>query len=99
MTESPALSAALTRRILHHFELPADPPPDLDSLGALLHRYTRTVPWESASRIVRRARQANSEDCVLLGEGFWHSHFAQGTGRHLLRKQLCFLRPFAPARI
>ncbi len=80
MTESSALSAALTRRILRHFDLPANMPPTLDSLTALVDCYTRTVPWESASRIVRRARQAKAEDCFLRGEDFWESHFARGAG-------------------
>ena len=38
------------------------------------------MPWESASRIVRRARHTESADCVLLGAEFWESHFALGTG-------------------
>lgn len=80
MTESPALDAALTRRILRHFGLPTDSPPDLAALRRLVDCYTRTVPWESASRIVRRAAQADAEDCFLLGEDFWESHFVRGTG-------------------
>ena len=80
MTNFALLSAALSQRILYHFELPADPPPTLSTLRRLVNRYTRTVPWESASRIVRRSRQVESTDCILLGEAFWESHFAFGTG-------------------
>ena len=29
---------------------------------------------------MRRARHERSADCALLGEAFWESHFAQGTG-------------------
>ena len=80
MTDSAPLSAALSQRILCHFELPADPPPTLSTLRHLVERYTRTVPWESASRIVRRSRQVESTDCILLGEAFWNSQFADGAG-------------------
>lgn len=55
-------------------------PPTLDTLRQLVERYTRTVPWESASRIGRRARMAESADCVLLGEAFWENHFTSGAG-------------------
>lgn len=80
MTETVALSSALCRRILRHFALPLDLPPNLDTLRQLLARYTRTVPWESASRIGRRARHDSAADCALLGADFWESHFEAGTG-------------------
>ena len=99
MTNFALLSAALSQRILYHFELPADPPPTLSTLRRLVNRYTRTVPWESASRIVRRSRQVESTDCILLGEAFWESHFADRHWRHLLRKQLCLRRLTATARL
>ena len=78
--DSPALSTELCQRILRHLGMPADSPPTLDTLRLLLTRYTRTVPWESASRIARRAIHAREADCALLGEAFWESHFAQGSG-------------------
>lgn len=78
--DTQALPAPLCQRILRHFGLPPDPPPNLETLRQLVARYTRTVPWESASRIARRARHAASADCILLGEAFWESHFALGTG-------------------
>lgn len=80
LTDTPSLPAALCDQILSRFELPADPPADLATLQQLVTCYTRTVPWESASRIMRRARLAESADCVLLGEAFWESHFTRGTG-------------------
>lgn len=78
--ETAPLTENLNRRVLRHFGLPTDLPPSLNSLGLLLQRYTRTVPWESASRVVRRALYADAADCALLGESFWESHFEQGTG-------------------
>ena len=80
MTETAALSSALCRRILRHFALPINSPPNLATLRQLLASYTRTVPWESASRIGRRARHDSAADCALLGADFWASHFESGTG-------------------
>ncbi len=80
MTATASLSNSLCRRVLRHFALPIDSPPDLDTMRQLLARYTRTVPWESASRIARRARHQAATDCALLGADFWESHFASGTG-------------------
>ena len=80
MNDTAPISTLLSQRILRHFDLPANSLPNLDTLRQLVERYTRTVPWESASRIVRRASQAKSADCILLGEAFWESHFARGAG-------------------
>ena len=74
------LSAEMTQRTLHHFGIPISSPPNLTTLRQLLNRYTRTVPWESASRIVRRARYKHAADCAILGAEFWESHFTLGTG-------------------
>ena len=78
--DTPALSSSLCQRILRHFGLPTDPPPDLSTLLQLVERYTRTVPWESASRIARRARHESAADCAVLGAAFWESHFEAGSG-------------------
>ena len=80
MTNMEALPTSLCRRILNHFGFDSAPPPMLQTLEQFVAIYTRTVPWESASRIARRARNTESADCVLLGEAFWESHFALGTG-------------------
>ena len=77
---APPVCHALAQRILRRFDLPADPPADLATLRRLVERYTQTVPWESASRIVRRARQAESANCLRLGEAFWEEHFVNGSG-------------------
>ena len=62
------------------FGLPAAPPPSLDTARHLLRAWTRIVPWESASRIMRRAQRGNEADCALIGESFWQSHFEVGSG-------------------
>lgn len=80
MTATTPLPPSLCRRVMTHFGLSASPPPTLETLQQLVTCYTRTAPWESASRIARRARQAESADCALLGEAFWESHFKSGSG-------------------
>ena len=78
--DTPALPPELCQRILRHFGLPATPPPSLDTARHLLRAWTRIVPWESASRIMRRAQSDNEADCALIGESFWQSHFEVGSG-------------------
>lgn len=80
MTATKPLPVSLCQQILRRFGFDAQPPRTLETLEQLVASYTRAVPWESASRIGRRARHAESADCVLLGEAFWESHFAHGTG-------------------
>ncbi len=53
---------------------------DLAALGALLDAYTRTVPWESASRIVRRMALSDAAACPRLPEEFWERAVRDGTG-------------------
>lgn len=54
--------------------------PSLPALDALVAAYVRTVPWESASRIARRARMARTEDCPRWPDIFWDEALTQGTG-------------------
>ena len=80
MSSAEPLSTRLTERVLQRLGYSKTPAPDLATLRQLLARYTRTVPWESASRIVRRAQNEKTADCALMGAPFWESHFEQGTG-------------------
>lgn len=54
--------------------------PDLSMLDRLVNAYTRAVPWESASRIARRAKIARDEDCPRWPEAFWQAAMDKGTG-------------------
>lgn len=65
-------------------------PPTLEFLDALLVRYTRTVPWESASRIVRRANTANTADCPRWPNEFWQTAIEHGTGGTCFESNLAF---------
>ena len=80
MSDTTGLARQLTARILRHLDMPANAAPDLGTLQQLVACYTRIVPWESASRIVRRARHDTNEACAILGADFWESHLALGTG-------------------
>lgn len=80
MTETAPLPTSLCRRIVSRFGMAMSPPRTLETLQQLVTGYTRSVPWESASRILRRARCAERADCFLLGEAFWESHFETGGG-------------------
>jgi arylamine N-acetyltransferase len=76
---TPPLDAALTQEVLAHLDVaPAAPTPGL--LDDLVTAYTRVVPWESASRIARRAETVAIADCPRWPEEFWRQTFRQGTG-------------------
>ena len=78
--DTPALPAPLCLRILRHLGFPVTPPATIYALRMLMTRYTHVVPWESASRIARRAKHESNADCALPGADFWQSHFKIGSG-------------------
>ena len=80
MTDTPPLSLDTTHRVLRHLGLPQDLPADHATLQTLLDRYTRVVPWESASRVLRRSQHQKLEDCAALGEAFWRNALRYGAG-------------------
>lgn len=55
-------------------------PPERALLDRLIQAYPARVPWESASRIVRRAAVARPEDCPRWPETFWQEAITLGTG-------------------
>lgn len=74
-----SLDSALVSAILDHLGLP-EAKPSSDYLDALMTTYTRRVPWESAARIYKRARTAETEACPRWPEEFWHDNLTHGTG-------------------
>jgi arylamine N-acetyltransferase len=89
MTHTSALSPALTEKVLAYLGVTPGAP-DCDLLARLLAGYVRTVPWESASRIARRARVADTEACPRWPEEFWESAIALGTGGTCFESNLAF---------
>lgn len=69
----------MTERILQHLKIRKADPARL-YLQELIAAYCRTVPWESVSRIVKKARTTNPENCFRGEEEFWLSAFENGTG-------------------
>ena len=69
----------LTTAVLNHLQITPNQP-DLSLLEQLITAYTRTVPWESAFRIVKRAATAVIEECPRWPEEFWHDNMTSGGG-------------------
>jgi hypothetical protein len=58
----------------------APPAPTRAWLDALLAAYVQRVPWESASRIVRRADSSSPIDCAVPPGAFWRDARERGLG-------------------
>lgn len=76
---TPPLDATLTDAVLAHLGVAAVAP-SLTLLDGLIRAYTQTVPWESASRIVKRACTPETADCPRWPEEFWRETIRHGTG-------------------
>lgn len=75
------LTQTMTKSVLAYLGLTAVPEtPDVPFLDQLMHVFSRTVPWESASRIVRRTAVAEPELCPRWPEKFWQDSIDLGTG-------------------
>jgi len=66
-------------------------PPSLPAIDEMLHAYTRKVPWESMSRIARRARVTTNADACLMPSAFWASAMVHGTGGTCYESNYAFL--------
>lgn len=65
--------------VLDYLGLPAAPP-SLDYLNALLHAWSRRIPWESASRIARHRSPGTPADYARLPDHYFEQALTQGTG-------------------
>lgn len=81
----PDLHAAVLKRL--HF-LPGKP--DLPHLDRLVNAYVRTVPWESAFRIVKRAEQDVVDACSRWPEEYWQDHLRRGSGGTCFESNFAF---------
>lgn len=89
-TTSTTLNPTQTRRVLSYLGLDRAEP-NLHFLVALLDAYVRKVPWESASRIVRRANTAATEQCPRWPEEFWEGTLTLGTGGTCFESNYAFM--------
>ncbi len=78
-TTTPALPSTLAGEVLRFLGVP-EAPPSPAQLDALLAAYGRAVPWESASRIARRASVFATAECPRWSEQFWDEALRLGTG-------------------
>lgn len=65
--------------------------PDLALLNRLLMGYGQAAPWESASRIVKRARVDDYISAPRWSEEFWGDALARGTGGTCFESNAAFL--------
>lgn len=74
------ISNNLQKDILQKLDLPFEGP-TVEFLDQLLFQYTRTIPWESATRNVRRIEtNENYETCPRWPKEFWGLALEHGTG-------------------
>ena len=78
MTIQP-LSPALTEQVLAQLQV-APAAPTVALLENLIAAYIRKVPWESAFRIAKRARTAQTADCPRWPLEFWQDNIQKGGG-------------------
>ena len=69
----------MTNNILQHLRIKQHRP-SLEYLQELITAYCTIVPWESVSKIVKKAMCENPEDCLRLENEFWTQSFKYGTG-------------------
>lgn len=73
------LSPSLAKQVLAHLHV-ATAPPTLALLDELVSAYIRTVPWESAFRIAKRASTGETADCPRWPVEFWQDSMVRGGG-------------------
>lgn len=80
MESNHALTDRQEKAVLNYLEVTPNGVPDLLLLEELISAYTRFVPWESATRIIRRARVTDDEMCPRWPGIFWEDAIEQGGG-------------------
>ena len=76
---TPPLSSAMTQVVMSHLGVTIAPP-TLSSLQSLVNAYIRKVPWETVSRLVKRAGAAETADCPRWPNEFWADNMERGCG-------------------
>lgn len=84
-----AMNDLWTSKILNHLACLRQAP-TLRYLNRLIAAYTRSVPWESVSRIVKRRATPAVEDCPRLPEEFWRDALTFGCGGTCYESSLAF---------
>ncbi len=76
---TPRLAPQLTKQVLARLGL-SSAPSTLSFLEALVNAYVRTVPWETAFRIVKRAVTGETAVCPRWPDEFWADNLERGGG-------------------
>lgn len=84
-----SLSPGLTDRILTYLGC-ARRPPSVRYLNHLIQSYIRQVPWESASRIIKRHTTTETTKCPRWPAEFWAEALSSGTGGTCFENNLAF---------
>jgi arylamine N-acetyltransferase len=87
--DTPPLDRQLTQLVLEYLGVP-DRAPDRAMLDALMAAYVCRVPWESATRIAKRAATADTEVCPRWPEEFWTDALERGSGGTCFESNLAF---------
>jgi hypothetical protein len=90
MRQSLTLQPGFISKILDYLEVETRGASELTGLNQLIQAYTRRVPWESASRIVRKADIAELEARPRDPVAFWEQAIGQGTGGTCFESNLAF---------
>ncbi len=86
---APKLSSDWTEKVLKRLGVSAAPPTRA-LLDQLVSAYIRTVPWESAFRMAKRARTAKTADCPRWPEEFWQDNIERGGGGTCFESNFAF---------
>lgn len=73
------LSPPFVKTVLQHLGV-APAPPTMPLLEILVDAYVRTVPWETAFRIVKRAKTVETAVCPRWPAEFWAENLERGGG-------------------
>lgn len=76
---------------LAHLQLPQSEPTQ-SYLNQLIYAYTHRVPWETASRIVKRANTPQTADCPRWPDEFWRDTTQFGTGGTCFESNYAFFQ-------
>lgn len=79
MTIKQILDNDQTHAVLSHLRVEGTAP-TLNLLDDLVHAYTRTVPWESATRIAKWSRTVEINECARWPNEFWRDNLERGGG-------------------
>lgn len=79
ITQTSLLPSTVASAVLRHLDVEMARP-DLDGLDRLVDAYIRTVPWESAFRIAKRAATRHRQDCPRWPLEFWRDALDRGGG-------------------